>query len=330
MNQSPQTLLDEAILEDEAIAWFVVLKGTEGEARRAEFTQWQARSPAHAAAYARIARVHEEAAILRHSHRFGPARSAPDKPKIRHALRWAVPAGVFIATALIGLALHDRPNPDADPASRQILSSARGEIRAVRLADGSTVTLDTASRVEVRFDGAARHLALLQGRARFALVDDGRPFAVAVGGQEITGRRALFDVHADGPDSEATLWNGEARSRPLWHNADYTGNGETLQPGVIQPLGLQHHRHGSRDALGSRDWPSGWVEYRALPLATLAEVVNSYGGTPLVLDDASAAGQLVSGRFRVTDPAAVASRLGDVFDLSVTRRDNALHLATRK
>ena len=213
----------------------------------------------------------------------------------------------------------------------QVLASDRGGIRSIHLADGSTITLDAASRVDVRLSESQRHFAVVTGRARLDLVNDGRPFVVTAAQEEIAGEAALLDVETSGEGGQAVLWRGAAQARPLWHDATFRPDSAALRPATARVLGPRGERQEtSRDAVGSRDWPSGWAEYRALPLGTLVEVVNSYGHTLLRIDDPAVASALVSGRFRLTDPEAVAQRLADVFDLAITRRADGIHLASRK
>ncbi len=83
----------------------------------------------------------------------------------------------------------------ADPAWRtEHHASAIGERRDVRLADGSTLTLDTATALDVAWHLRSRRVALSQGQARFAVAPSAwRPFEVAAAGARsvracLTGR----------------------------------------------------------------------------------------------------------------------------------------------
>lgn len=336
MTTAPPNASDIDLIEEEAIAWFVVRQDAEGFTRQEEFERWRARSADHAASYARIERLYRDAAILEGSGRFGKGRNAP-AVTATIARRWRVPlvaASAAVAVASLGLLLHvwsggEAPASQSSPA--QVLASDRGAIRSIHLADGSTIILDTASRVDVRLSESQRHFAVVTGRARLDLVNDGRPFVVTAAQEEIAGEAALLDVESSGEVGQAVLWRGAAQARPLWHDATFRPDSATLRRATVRVLGPHGgHQGTSRDAAGSRDWPSGWAEYRALPLGTLVEVVNSYGHTPLRIDDPAVASTLVSGRFRLTDPEAVAQRLADVFDLAITRRVDGIHLAARK
>jgi transmembrane sensor len=336
MTSVPPTGPEIDLIEEEAIAWFVVRQDAEGFTRQEEFERWIARSAAHAESYARIERLYRDAAILQGSDRYGAARHQPTTTvaQSRHRHRLLVAVLAAVAVAGLGLVLRGWPGrelPALPSSPAQVLSSDSGAIRSVRLIDGSTITLDSASRVDVRLSGSQRRFALVAGRARLDLVDDGRPFVVTAAQEEIAGTAALLDIETSGAAGQAVLWRGTAKARPLWHDATLRQDTAVLRPATARALGPAADRQAaSRDAVGSRDWPSGWAEYRALPLGTLVEVVNSYGHTPLQIDDPAVASALVSGRFRLTDPDAVAQRLADVFDLVITRRADGIHLAARK
>ncbi|NMN04814.1 MULTISPECIES: FecR domain-containing protein [unclassified Novosphingobium] len=336
MTTDPPTSPDFDVIEEEAIAWFVVRQDAEGFTRQEEFERWRARSATHAASYARIERLYGDAAILQGSGRFGKGRNAPTVTAAV-ARHWRVPLVAALAALVVvglGLLLHiwsGREAPALQSSPAQVLASDRGAIRSIRLADGSTITLDAASRVDVRLSESQRRFALVTGRARLDLVNDGRPFIVTAAQEEIAGQAALLDVETTGEAGQAVLWHGAAQARPLWHDATFRPDTAVLRPATARALGPTAGRQAApRDAVGSRDWPSGWAEYRALPLSTLVEVVNSYGHMPLQIDDPAIASELVSGRFRLTDPDAVAQRLAEVFNLVVSRRADGIHLAARK
>lgn len=89
-----------------------------------------------------------------------------------------------------------------DPAWRtERHATAIGERRDVLLADGSTLTLDTATALDVGWHLRGRRVALRQGRARFAVTHSAlRPFEVVSAGTRVRVVGTVFDVqrHHDG------------------------------------------------------------------------------------------------------------------------------------
>lgn len=75
-----------------------------------------------------------------------------------------------------------------------------GEIRTVRLPDGSKVILDTGTHIRVAFTPDRRRVTLDRGRARFEVAHDAAwPFVVSAGGGTVTAKGTVFDVDAEGP-----------------------------------------------------------------------------------------------------------------------------------
>ena len=89
-----------------------------------------------------------------------------------------------------------------------LYTTAVGEQRVIQLADGSNVSLDTDSRIRVRFAGAERRLELERGQALFDVADDGRPFVVVAGDTSITAVGTVFDVRRHSDGVKVTLVSG--------------------------------------------------------------------------------------------------------------------------
>jgi RNA polymerase sigma factor (sigma-70 family) len=79
------------------------------------------------------------------------------------------------------------------------LTTLRGQRLQRGLPDGSELTLDAASRLEVDYDAAQRRIRLLDGAAFFAVQrDPGRPFVVQARGVQVTVLGTRFGVEIDG------------------------------------------------------------------------------------------------------------------------------------
>lgn len=322
-----------APLRAEAIAWFTRLRGDETDSLREEFAAWCARSPAHEQAYRDVAVLFERSAVLKHSVRFGRDATMPARSR-----SWLM--GLALAAAVAGLALFGlailRPHfGPAQPApgltAAQPLATARGEIRTFRLADGSRVTLDTASRIEVSIGTRERRLRLRAGRARIAVATDARPFVVEAGAGQVTSAGGTLDVAYGGADRiDVTLRAGAAEAGPSLQQANYavpvkrliTGEPASFRADDFSDVPVAE----ARTKVDDGDWPSGWAEFRAISLAGLTAQANRYGPAPIVIDDPELGALSVSGRFRLTDSEALARRLAEVFDLRLRKNADGTHL----
>jgi transmembrane sensor len=102
--------------------------------------------------------------------------------------------------------------------------TGKGQKSIVDLPDGTRVTLDADSAVDVAFTGGRRDVRLLNGRAFFDVAHDrAHPFAVQAGGRVVTALGTQFDVRltpgavrvvlAEGSVSVASAPGGPARRR---------------------------------------------------------------------------------------------------------------------
>src|SRR5690606_12155282 len=115
-------------------------------------------------------------------------------------------AAVALGTGLVSFGpqvdapqLAGKPMP-ASVASPKVpdsgeFATAKGERRTVRLADGSTITLNTDSAIRVGYVADRRLVRLLRGQALFEVArDPHRPFVVQAGAKQVTALGTIFEV----------------------------------------------------------------------------------------------------------------------------------------
>ena len=206
----------------EASAWFARMRRDDAARFRSEFDSWLAR-PEHLAAYNRIAERFSDAKLLRSQ----ATTPRADEPIGRRSWRRLLVLGTALALLLLTCAALPVLVPGSQPdvadtgavSTPTQVATLRGEIRTVRLPDGSKVTLDADTLLTVSFGKASRRLRLERGRARFEVAHETRPFVVAAGDRSVTARGTIFDVsidegmgfYAQVPDATA-LWSRLSRS----------------------------------------------------------------------------------------------------------------------
>ncbi|SER23848.1 FecR family protein [Sphingobium sp. YR768] len=334
-------------LRQEAAMWFARMMRPDATQHRDAFEAWLDADEMHGEAYRRIERRYQASGIVAQS----GSKSAGIAPSWR---RWIAPTGWGLvgvggglaAAAVMLLALSSAitvllgpdaahrvgPRPAALPASVEDASSYRvdthvGEIRTIKLADGSKVTLDSAARLFVAFDGHERRISLARGRARFEVAHDVRPFVVTAGNGAITARGTVFDVDLNAPGRvEVVLLRGAidvnvrdgARALPVRRlrpneKTAFGPTGFVAEPWPISRV--------------VADWPDGLLDVDALPLPILLREANRYATVPIVIGAPELESLKVSGRFRVDRPDLLTQNLADLFDLAVDRsRANRISL----
>ena len=331
-------------IREEAEHWLVRLDNDKSATTKAEFDRWVETSPAHRREFEWIEKVYAGSEILTGSDKFGAGRdNEPPHLKPAHKpKRWlmvgtaaaAAAAVLFIAFGAGGAPLHGSfPGSSMSAQAAEPLVTQRGEIRSFRLADGSTATLDTESRVEVAMTKSERHLRISKGRARFAVAPDPRPFRVQAGAGEVVASQGEFDVAYEGGEQIIVRSiSGDAKIQPSKPSR------ETRLSRVLQPDGVWGYRVGDfRPATiqpeaattARQDWPSGWADYRSIRLDKLVAEANRYADKPIIIDDRATAALVAAGRFRISNTDAFVARIAELFDLSLTRRDDGIHLRKR-
>lgn len=320
----------KTVIEDEAIAWFVKMRGDVDHALKADFDAWYAASSEHQRAY-----------LWAEAH-FGASAMVKESSKLEiawhHRPRYWLMAGAAAAAVLVvafgmqasRIVSIDNTSIASDNAAKPLVTAAR-EIRTWQLSDGSSVTLDADSRVEVVMTSEERRLRLRQGKARFSVVRERRPFIVEAAAGAVTADQAVFDMAFDRSDRvTVNLISGRANMGGLIQSAVYTVPERPLQPGspVFYPVGA-FTPQADAAAADTRDWPDGWVEYRSITLRDLVAQANRYSDQPIVIDDPAVDNMLASGRFKLTDTDAFVSRIAEALDLSVKHRSDGIHLGRR-
>lgn len=319
-----------ARVHDDAGRWLARLQGDITPQVERDFATWLEADPLHRRAYERAAGDWRDSVMLADSE-VGRTRGLRRAPFLMRRTTHVGAAGLGLATVLalatVGLVHRDEPFALVSPAEAANYRTAIGEIRTVRLADGSQLTLDTATLVRVTFTSDKRRLTLERGRARFRVAPDGRrPFIVGVAGGEVVARNAVFDVSvAERPARVATISGGvELLAAPSGADApsQMLAAGQQMRLGgdaVPKPISRT-------DA----QWISGMLGLDATPLGDAIAAINRYNRLQLRLADPGLADLSVTGAFRARDPQGFARGVAAMFDLSIDRSSDAAIILARR
>lgn len=191
-------------------------------------------------------------------------------------------------------------------------ATGKGERLHGNLPDGTIITLNTASAIDVAFAEERREVRLLSGEAYFEVARDAdRPFIVEAGGRRITALGTAFNVRLDG-DFQLTLVEGKVAV-----DGDVTVQARAAADASRTPMPsrlvltpgqkLVAAAEGTRLVEGApvaRElrWRDGFIEFEAEPLANAVAEFNRYALTPIVVEDARVAELRISGVFRTARP----------------------------
>lgn len=340
--ESPSPRRDQLL--EEAASWFARMRGPDAEASRDAFEAWLRRGALHRAAYNRASEIFAMGKFLDED---GPVRPVSPQGRggdVRQRRRWAaVAAGLLVfAAGLLALQLLGAgPVKMAEdhrgaPSAPDSLTTAAGEIKSVRLADGSVLTLEGDTALDVELGQAVRHLRLMRGRALVEVFHEARPFMVDIGGGRVIARGTVFEV-ALGRDRQVTVRlisgavdvtiPGRAPNRP----SPVT---RRLRPGESVAYGAVGDE-AAAPATGATATapvplaPEASIDHQDIDVATLVEAANRGSRRPIRLADSAIDRQRVSGRFRTDDTLVLAERIALLFDLRVEAGPDEIVLRRR-
>lgn len=218
-----------------------------------------------------------------------------------------------------------------------------GERQVVRLDDGSRLSLDAATKVDVAYSGDARTLHLLAGRAKFDVVHDpARPFSVTAGNRTVIATGTAFSVELVRGEMRVILYQGHVRvvttgedkAHPILlagSSDNLVSADQALTPGKILIAALDRPVATVQitDPQRSLGWEAGQLNFTDDPLSTVVERINRYSNIPIVVEGA-AASLPVSGTFNAGDTASFVDGVKAIYPLRIERRGGAIILLSEK
>jgi len=329
-------------------------------ATAAAFEQWLAESPRHGVAYLRLEYAWERAERLKalrrpdrevpplgarssqasacltpevapsdHERELSHAASRPretepttNPPRVRRSRigRWSV-AAVLVLTAAAALLWFSRP-----PGTTY--ATAVGAVESVPIADGSTITLNTATRVHVALTEDSRNIDLERGEALFEVAHDpSRPFVVRAGDKRVIAVGTKFSVRREGEDIQVVVTEGKVRIEgdrgvPA-ARAQLATAGTVARAGdndiVLTPVSLN-------TAEESLSWRRGILVFHDTALADAVAELNRYNAVQITIEDEAVARLPIAGEVRATNVDAFVRIVEQAYHLRAERGEGTIAL----
>ena len=294
----------------EAYAWRARLQGEPSASDRAEFDAWYKADAANRVAHDRIARDWADHYGLVARTSTGRGRvGLPDArpPPFGYAL-----AAAALTILLAGGLLLFGPGTEA-AAEARIVSTRIGEIRTIELPDETRVTLDTASRIAIRYGNSERRVEVQQGRARFAAAGGGAgPLVVEANGARIVSNGTVFDV---------SLAPGGAMVAPVSGAVEVQISSSGTRRLEAGERVLLHTEGRVQDIVPASEaqtrWPAGMLEFRNMPLQQAVAEANRYSARKIRIADPGTGRLRVTGTFRAGDTDGLARSFAAAFSLRI-------------
>ena len=183
----------------EAAAWITRLHGSSRSAEvEAGFREWLAADAGHAAAFEGMTEIWDTMPAV-------PAGQLPRVvvlPRSPVSRPWVRAAAAIALCAVIACAFVYLPRGLS-------YATETGEQRIVNLDDGSRVSLNSGTRMAIRFADHERRIVLEEGEAYFEVAQDSRrPFVVVAGTHRVTALGTSFVVRYEGDRTAVVLVDG--------------------------------------------------------------------------------------------------------------------------
>jgi len=367
------------LIEDQAAAWLAKRDAGHWSAdEEAQLRQWIDISVAHRVAFLRLEAAWNQARRLKALGAGLPAGMTPSRGKWRKSPFFALrlparslqPLGEARASrhAASGAGtralLRPRIRLFAAAASLLLITAAAiflenslggqqystpvGGLASVPLADGSDVTLDTASRIRVQLWRSQRRVHLMGGQAFFVVAKDPtRPFVVEARGIRVVAVGTQFSVRLDRGVVRIVVTEGTVRLEPA--SAPRGSGGEPSLRGVFEEIrgptrsefrkltagtvarvtgrGVLVEKESSAELAGILSWREGYLTFHEASLAEAIAEFNRYNARKITIADPRVADILISGTFRPTHVAAFVRLLASGFSVRAIDRGDTTTLS---
>jgi len=268
--------------------------------------------------------------------------------------RLAIAASIAVLTILGGaLGLLKFPSP--------IYATALGEQRSVQFEDGSTVELNSRSKIRVKYSKQERDVELIEGQALFHVAHDtSRPFIVAVGATRVRAVGTEFDVYKRLNGTVVTVVEGRvavysapqgllprsgrdaAQLPPARRSSLPDGSiaqqnpvtlGLTSSSSFLLAAGEQltvtaeaAQKTVNPNIAGATAWTEREIVFESATLSDVAEEFNRYNPRQLVIEDPQLYGFHISGVFSLTDPDSLINFLRQRPGVKVTETSREIRI----
>ncbi|WIO74209.1 FecR domain-containing protein [Porticoccaceae bacterium LTM1] len=182
-----------------------------------------------------------------------------------------------------------------------------GEQKTVELDDGSVVTLNTGTELQVTMSESKRQLHLKRGEAYFAVSKDAlRPFTIDLDGRSVTVLGTEFNIRKTPEkltiavlDGEISLHKNGADIVPTALSLSVaTGNAAKVKSpqqvrinaGWVAEVDVENDSlvgYASDDIDKYQGWRSGQLRFDEEPLSVVVRELNRYSGKKILIEDAA-------------------------------------------
>lgn len=337
---------DKDAIQEEAAYWLVKLDGGDlSMADKERLRAWLARSRQHRQALKELANLWGEMDCLQVLSQLAPpvkpetdAARKPAKIWFKHVFFSIRPSYALALTMILGAVFALYPALhwlNGDFQAELVYETRKGEQSLVVLRDGSALTLNTNSKVQVRFTKKERLVHLSRGEVFVEVASNpSAPFIVHAGRGKLHALGTAFNVRLDNGSVDVLVTEGAVGvSLADHHSTSRTEGPEHL---ILEEAGSVRytHRIEARDTLSQQRmqrilaWRSGKWAFEGETLQEVIAEIRRYTDIDIRITDSDIAALRIGGYFDIGDIDLFLTALQTSFGVEASRTsDGVIYLS---
>lgn len=305
-------------IRETAAAWFYRLQDMESDhPDRSRFEAWLLENTAHQAAFQEVEEISRK---LNSMHEVGKLSSALKHQQLNKRssrIKTSITVLGFALCAIVGHLGYQ--HWQTQPLSQLSASANVGQTRTQQLEDGSTLTINSKSQLEITYYRDKRLVKLKHGEVIFEVVPDAnRPFIVDSGSTRITVLGTRFAVNRLSNMVRVSVDHGRVQVASQQNSAS-----ERNQPIIVtdqQVAEVAQQRQPVRVNRSAEDgfsFAQGVVTFDNAGIEEITETLARYREAPILLQHADMVPQKISARISAQNIEAFLSRLPKLMPVKV-------------
>jgi len=324
----------QAQIQEKASLWISRLDRGLTLEEKQELISWMNQNKKHHESLLSLASLWDDLSVLNELSGIFPLEKMHKKHALMPTLAMAASLFLTVITCsslLLDFSLSDNSNQTIASAI-QYYETEIGEQATFTMPDGTSMQLNTNSKVEVAYANNHRKLTLLRGEAKFDVAKDkDRPFTVTSGTQSFTALGTIFNVQKNSEqDMELVVTEGKVliskssdlvidvadkfeqlTIHPLMSSIVSSGQKAVIKDSHSLPIEKISLDQVQRDLA----WQQGMLIFDGEPLAKALKEVSRYSNTQFDINDEEIANLKVAGYFKAGDIEGLLQSLRFNFDI---------------
>ena len=293
--------------------------------------EWATERPSHMRELEKLADIWDSLDVL------SPLKTVIEKPRARPrtGLAWsALAAGLAVVSVVSWSLLSSSGSLDQGPVTSTYAANV-GEQISFDPGEGSTISLNTDSRLSVEYTLDQRIVRLYRGEAFFDVAsEDRRPFIVETNYGDVVVTGTSFLVRVGDTSLEVLVEEGrvEVRSDDV-AGTDMMPSVTALGAGELATIDRVSRRVDvieTQQMLRRLDWRDGMLTFNGETLEEVVNEISRYTSKSIVIDDPGLRSQRFGGQFQAGAVDDLLATLENSFDVEVNRVGDAEIRLTRR